>query len=107
MRFSLILRVAAVTLSVFLLSPAASPASAQPVSVDININVGSSLNFGRGITCSEGAWILRNRGFRDVRSVDCRGRYFIYRASRSGWRFEVAIRSRDGRVVDFRRIRRI
>lgn len=91
----------------FLLTPVVAPVSAQPVSVDININVGSSLNFGRGITCNEGAWILRNRGFRDVRAVDCRGRHFVYRGSRSGWRFEVAIRSRDGRVVDFRRIRRI
>jgi len=80
-----------------------TPATAQ---VNININVGSSLNFGRGISCSEGARIIRNRGFRDVRTVDCRGRYFVYRASRGGGRFEIALRARDGRVSDFRRLGR-
>jgi hypothetical protein len=81
-----------------------TPATAQ---VNVNINIGSSLNFGRRISCSEGARIIRNRGFRDVRTVDCRGRYFVYRASRSGSRFEIALSARDGRVSDFRRLRRL
>jgi hypothetical protein len=81
-----------------------TPATAQ---LNININIGSSLNFGRGISCSEGARIIRNHGFRDVRTVDCRGRYFVYRASRSGSRFEIALRARDGRVSDFRRLPRL
>lgn len=81
-----------------------TPAAAQ---VNVNINIGSSLNFGRGISCSEGARIIRNRGFRDVRTVDCRGRYFVYRASRGGSRFEIALSARDGRVSDFRRLRRL
>jgi hypothetical protein len=40
-----------------------------------------------------------------VRRIDCRGRIFIYHARRGGNRFEVALNSRNGRVVDVRRIR--
>jgi hypothetical protein len=87
-----------------LLAPAIMPAPVQAVT--ININVGSSLNNGRGITCAQGERQLRNRGFRDVRRVNCRGRYFVYRAWRGGNRFEIAVRSSNGRVVDVRRIRR-
>ncbi len=87
-----------------LLVPAVMPPAAQAVT--ININIGSSLNNGRGITCAQGERILRNRGFRDVRRVNCRGRYFVYRGWRGGSRFEIAVRSSNGRVVDMRRIRR-
>lgn len=83
-------------------APAIVPAPANAVT--INIHIGSSLNNGRGITCSEGERLLRNRGFRDIRRMDCRGRYFVYRGSRNGSRWEIAIRSRDGRVVDVRRL---
>lgn len=94
--------VAVVSLLV-LLAPGTFPAQAS--SVTININVGTSISSGRGITCREGERLLRNRGFRDVRRIDCRGRYFVYRGWRSGNRFEVVLRSRDGRVVSRRRIR--
>jgi hypothetical protein len=87
-----------------LLTLPAMPTSADAVT--INIHVGTSLNNGRSISCSQGERILRNRGYRDIRRVDCRGRYFVYRAWRGGSRFEVAIRSSNGRVVDVRRIRR-
>lgn len=75
-------------------------------SVNINIRMGTSINNNRPITCAQGQRILRQRGFRDVRRIDCRGRFFIYRAWRGNQRFEVALRARDGRVVDLRRIRR-
>lgn len=87
-----------------LVAPGATPVSAS--SVTVNINVGSSISSGRSITCREGERQLRNRGFRDVRRIDCRGRYFVYRGWRSGNRFEVVLRSRDGRVVSRRRISR-
>ncbi len=58
-----------------LATPLAFPAPAQAVT--ININIGTNLNNGRPITCREGEWRLRNRGFRDVRRVDCRGRIFL------------------------------
>lgn len=80
------------------------PAFAQ--SVDVNIRIGTSLNNGRSITCSQGERLLRLRGFRDIRRVDCRGRFFVYRSSLGIRRFEVTLSSRDGRVVDMRRIRR-
>ncbi|TIL30472.1 MAG: hypothetical protein E5Y83_19550 [Mesorhizobium sp.] len=87
-----------------LVAPAAVPAPAQAVTIEINI--GTNLNNGRAITCRDGGRLLRNRGFRDVRRVDCRGRFFVYRARRAGGNFEIALRERDGRVVDLRRIRR-
>lgn len=93
----------AITLSL-LLTPATMPVPAHAVTV--NINVGSSLNSGRRISCAQGERLLRNRGFRDIRRIDCRGRYFVYRGWRGGNRFEITVRSTDGRVVNMRRIRR-
>ena len=87
-----------------LVVPVAWPAPAHAVTIEINI--GTNLNNGRAITCRDGERLLRNRGFRDVRRVDCRGRFFVYRARRAGGHFEIALRARDGRVVDLRRIRR-
>lgn len=87
-----------------LVAPVALPAHAQGVTVEINI--GTNLNNGRSITCREGEGLLRNRGFWDIRRVDCRGRFFIYRARRATGLFEIGLRARDGRVVDLRRIRR-
>jgi hypothetical protein len=80
------------------------PAPAEAVT--INVNIGRSINNGRSITCAEGERLLRARGFREVRRIDCRGRYFVYRGWRGGNRFEIAVRARDGRVVDVRRLRR-
>jgi hypothetical protein len=87
-----------------LLAPAVTPTPVEAVT--ININIGTSLNNGRGITCAQGERLLRNRGFRDIRRVNCRGRYFVYRGWRGSSRFEIAVRSSNGRVVDVRRIRR-
>ena len=84
--------------------PVTSPAPAHAVT--INIEIGTSLNNGRAITCRDGERILRNRGFRDIRRVDCRGRFFVYRARRGLGRFEIAVSAHNGRVVDLRRLRR-
>jgi len=83
--------------------PLAAPSPAFAASVSLTI--GSDLNRGRAISCAQGQQLLQNRGFRNVRRVDCRGRFFIYHARRGVSRFEVALNSRTGRVVDFRRIR--
>jgi hypothetical protein len=93
----------AVLLALMLVPVASAPADA---SVTININIGSSISNGRGISCAQGERMLRNRGFRDVRRIDCRGRYFVYRAWRGGSRYEITVRSSNGRVVNIRRIRR-
>ncbi len=86
-------------------SPVTVPqeASAQ---IGIQIGAGNSLNHGRPVTCHQGARLLRTRGFRDVNMVNCRGRYFTYRASRQAERFEIAVRQRDGRIVEMRRTSR-
>ena len=61
--------------------PVALPAPAHAVT--IKINIGTSLNNDRAITCRDGERLLRSRGFRDIRRVDCRGRFFVYRARRA------------------------
>lgn len=108
--FDLMSRLSFVSLALaigILLTPVSAPlpASAQ-VNVNINIGVGTQLSSGRRISCSQGERILRNRGFRDIRRVDCRGRYFVYRGTRRGNRYEIAVQSSNGRVVDVRRVRR-
>jgi hypothetical protein len=80
-----------------------TPAQAQ---VSINIQVGTDLNRGRRISCSDGERLLRARGYRDVRRIDCRGRYFVYRAWRGNNRFEIALSASTGRVVDYRWLHR-
>ena len=72
-----------------LLTPAGPSAPAHAVTVDINIRTGTNLSSGRRITCREKEEpLLRNRGFREVRRIDCRGGYFVYRAWRRNNRFE-------------------
>ena len=97
------LGIAAMLLSAPVTIPA--PAAAQ-VSINIDIGIGSHLSGRRRISCARGAELIREHGFRNVRRIDCRGRYFVYRAERRGNRFEIALSSRDGQVVDFRRLGR-
>jgi len=99
-----ILGLAAATVAAPAIAP--PPAAAQ-VSVTVEIGRGSHLSGRSRITCAEGERLLRQRGFRDVRRLDCRLRYFVYRATRGRSRYEIAIRARDGQVVDFRWLRRI
>jgi hypothetical protein len=79
--------------------------SSADAQVTVNINIGSNISGGRSISCSRGEQILRNRGFRSIRRIDCRGRNFVYRAFRGRNYYEIAVRARDGRVLDYRRIR--
>jgi hypothetical protein len=88
----------ALALAVFV-SPVAVPREA---SAQVIVGSGSSLNHGRGISCPQGARLLRTRGFRGVRQTNCRGRYFTYRGVRRGVSYEIAIRQRDGRIVNQR-----
>ncbi|MGY6248367.1 hypothetical protein ACXIUS_12520 [Bosea thiooxidans] len=90
-------------LALSLLAPAAIQVPAQ--AAVISIHVGTSLNHGRAISCRQGQILLQNRGFRDVRRVDCRSRFFVYTARRGGNRFEVTLNSRTGRVSNVRRLR--
>jgi hypothetical protein len=86
-------------------SPLGIPPEAK-ARVSIDINIGTNLNFGRRISCSQGERLLRNRGFRDVSRRNCSGRYFIYRGTRRGSRWEIAVQSRNGRIADVHWLRR-
>ncbi|MEK1886158.1 MAG: hypothetical protein AAAB35_00985 [Phyllobacterium sp.] len=68
------------------------------------LSVGTVLNRGRPIVCQTGVDRLRERGFHDVWRIDCRGRFFVYRAWKAGRRFEIAVNRHNGRVVDLRRV---
>lgn len=98
-----IVALAAWCLGLSLLAPVTIPAPVQAAS--IAIHVGSNLNHGRAISCRQGQILLQNRGFRDVRRVDCRGRFFVYTARRGGGRFEITLNSRTGRVSNVHRLR--
>lgn len=52
-----------------------------------------------GVSCSEGRRILRQRGFSDVRPVQCSGRNLVYTARERGEPVEVRVSARDGRIV--------
>lgn len=52
-----------------------------------------------GISCGEGGQIVRERGFRNVRPVDCNGRAFTYAGQRRGELFEIRVSSLDGSVL--------
>jgi len=95
---------ATLALAAGLVMPLAVPSHAQAAADTLAI--GTSLNLGRAITCAQGQRLLQNRGFRDVRRVDCRGRLFVYHARRAASRFEVVLNARTARVADIRRIRR-
>jgi len=94
----------AFALTCALVLTASPPAPAYAVTV--NIHVGSDLNFGRAINCRQGQQLLQNRGFRNVRRVDCRGRTFIYHARRGSSDFEIALSAHTGRVIRMTRLRR-
>jgi hypothetical protein len=86
-------------------TPVGMPPEAN-AQINVDIRIGLDLSRGRRISCAEGERLLRDRGFRDIRRRDCRGRYFVYRGTRRGGRFEIAIRSSNGRIADVRRLGR-
>ena len=90
-----------------LLAPIATPSPAGAVTINVNIGNGTNLNLGRGITCSQGARIFEIRGYRNVVQRDCRGRNYVYRADIGRSRYEIGVRASDGRVLDYRWLRRL
>jgi hypothetical protein len=55
--------------------------------------------------CYDLADSLREFGYRNVRPIDCEGRYFVFRARRGPGVYELRVRARTGRIVDVVRIR--
>jgi hypothetical protein len=83
----------------------AQPVTVAHAKVSVEVTTGGS-SWGKGrISCSRGARILRDRGYRDIVRKDCYGRFYVYRAWRDSRRYEIALDARSGRVVDRRRVR--
>jgi hypothetical protein len=97
------LRLLAVIATVWIGLFASSPGA--EARVNIEINVGSTINHGRRISCAEGRRILLHRGFRDVRARDCRGSVFTYTGRRNGSWWWIDVRARDGRILRLQRRR--
>lgn len=102
-------RLVVVVLTAFLCLPATEivmPTVANAISIHIDFGSGGGISSGHPVSCREGERLLRREGFRDIRRIDCRGQNFIYHGSRRNGRYEIAVRSRNGRIVDYRRIGR-
>jgi hypothetical protein len=55
--------------------------------------------YGRGrISCGEARRIVRSSGFRNVDTIECRGRTYTFEATRRGRDVTVFVDSRNGRV---------
>ena len=50
------------------------------------------------LSCGEAKWRVRNRGYRNVATIECRGRTYTFEASRRGNRVIVYVDSRSGNV---------
>ncbi len=53
--------------------------------------------------CSQIASSLRNSGYRNVRSIDCVGRNYVYTASRGGEKLRLTVKISNGRILSIRR----
>ena len=54
-------------------------------------------NRGR-LSCGEAKWRVRERGFRNVRTIECNGRTYTFQARRGDRRITVYVNSRSGAV---------
>lgn len=60
--------------------------------------------YGDRVSCKEARWIVRERGFRDVRTADCGGKYHTFIGRKKGGLFKIRIYSRNGRIHSIRSI---
>ncbi len=51
-----------------------------------------------GVSCSTGANIVRNAGYRSVQAFDCSAPVYAYQARRNGEQYEIRVSSR-GRII--------
>lgn len=56
------------------------------------------------VSCREARWIVRERGFREVRTSSCGGKYHVFIAKKRGGVFRVKVYSRNGRIHSIRPI---
>jgi hypothetical protein len=60
--------------------------------------------YGDRVSCREARGILRDRGFRDVRTTDCGGKLHSFIARKKGGVFRINVYSRNGRIHSVRSI---
>jgi hypothetical protein len=56
----------------------------------------------RRVSCEEGAWNVRDAGFRRVHTKECDGRTYTYTGKRHGERYLIKVSSRSGDIVSAR-----
>jgi predicted RNA binding protein YcfA (HicA-like mRNA interferase family) len=97
--------VIAVFTSAFILAAAMVASPSPAFSQHPSVAVGTRINNGQRIRCNEGVRLLRARGFRNVRALECRGSHFLYRGDRFRRSFDITVRARDGRITSIRTVR--
>lgn len=99
----------AIVSAVLAVAPAAITAPAQAgVDIDIFIAPGPGIYIEPGpgyLSCRQVARRLFNRGYRNIGVIDCRGRSYVYRASRHHRWWQIKASSLNGRIIDVWRIR--
>ena len=88
-----------------LLTPLAGvqPANAK-INIIIQIGPGSDFEPAPGrYSCRAVADSLYGNGFRNIRVLDCRGRSYVYAATRDGRRWTVWASSRTRRILEIQR----
>ena len=65
---------------------------------------GDDYGFGDRVSCKEARWIVRERGFRDVRTADCGGKFHTFFGRKKGGIFRIRVYSRNGRIHSIRSI---
>ena len=58
----------------------------------------------RRLSCRNVRELLRERGYRRIRSYDCKGSVYGFRAERGSKRYKLRVRSRSGRITSRKRI---
>ena len=61
-------------------------------------------DYGNRVSCKEARWIVRERGFRDVRTTGCGGKFHTFIAKKRGGVFRIKVYSRNGRIHSIRSI---
>jgi hypothetical protein len=58
----------------------------------------SAIDRGGRMSCGEARWRVRNSGFRNVSTIECRGRTYTFEATRRGRDVIVYVNSRTGAI---------
>src|SRR5436190_5513058 len=61
-------------------------------------------DYGDRVSCGEARSIVRERGFRDVRTTECGGKYHTFIGRKKGGIFRIKVYSRNGRIHSIRSI---